>query len=319
MSRAEALHKLLALGGMPRPEIQHVMGGDRSEIAAAVSSLVSMLTNPNPNHATPHEEPHMSENAPTSTPAMAFIAAQLAPANAPAAAEPDTLVEAADGFEDDDAEEAIGQRKSSRGARADGNALLRRTIGARFVIAREINGWDQSEAAVLLGYKNSTQLSLIERGVRLPPYAVLVAASSSYAVSIDFLVGIDDEVDLDSRSAARNALVRRLQGTLEKHARLVAGVLLDQSRFDPGAAIRATRLVSTVEALCQAVERFRARNPDFDEAPVGALMTRAAAEARACIEKVGALLDGADRRAELALQRAHEAIAAPADSSVGGA
>lgn len=39
MSRADALQKLLALGELPRPEIEQVMGGDRRETGEAMEQL----------------------------------------------------------------------------------------------------------------------------------------------------------------------------------------------------------------------------------------------------------------------------------------
>ena len=46
--------------------------------------------------------------------------------------------------------------------RSEASAVVRSTVGARFKQARELNGWNQREAAVRMGYENGTQLSLIE-------------------------------------------------------------------------------------------------------------------------------------------------------------
>ena len=110
--------------------------------------------------------------------------------------------------------------------RALSNGVLRQVVGKRFVIAREINGWQQSEAAALMGYKNSTQLSLIEQGKRLPPPTVMLEASRVFSVSMDFLYGVSDEPERDAQTAEQAAMIRHMEDVLRANAEAVGTALM---------------------------------------------------------------------------------------------
>lgn len=84
-------------------------------------------------------------------------------------------------------------------------AALRVMIGSRLKSARDINGMTQVEAASRMGYANSTQVSLLESGARMPTLVMLLHAAAVYAVPIDYLVGLSDEPERDPRMAARVA------------------------------------------------------------------------------------------------------------------
>ena len=198
----------------------------------------------------------------------------------------------------------------SEGSSAKANRLLRVVMGARLITARNLSGLDQSEAALMLGYGNSTQLSLIERALRLAPHCVLLRACEVYGVGLAFIYGLADDPDIDGHASARNAEVARIRGLLEANARAVAGVLLDGIRLDSSSNIRATRLLTNVAELCDCLDRFHAMNEDlFEDARGGALLLRRGREARESLDKVVALLDSADRRVEHALLRARQAMA----------
>ena len=196
------------------------------------------------------------------------------------------------------------------GSSAKANRLLRVVMGARLITARNLSGLGQSEAALMLGYGNSTQLSLIERAERLAPHCVLLRACEIYGVGLAFIYGTAVDPDIDGHASARNAEVTRIRGLLEANARAVAGVLLDGVRVDSSTNLRETQFLTAVGDLCEGLDRFQAMNQElFDEAKGGALLLRRGREAREAISKAEALLDRADRRVEIALQQGREAMA----------
>jgi transcriptional regulator with XRE-family HTH domain len=199
---------------------------------------------------------------------------------------------------------------SDVGPRAKVNRVLRRVMAARLFAARNLAGFDQCDAALELGYTNSTQLSLAERGERLLPHGMLLSVGEMYGVSLDYLYGVSNDPDVDLHASARNAEVARIRRLLDENARAVAGVLLDAVRVEKTASLRETRFLSAVADLCDGLDKFQAMNQDlFDEAKGGALLLRRGREAREAIQKVSDLLDRSDRRVELALKDARDAMA----------
>lgn len=257
--------------------------------------------------ATPVSPAQDSEGIAAATdPVIAHIRGQLDPAGRAPMAQDD-----ADDFDD------VVQGPPMHGRKTPGNALLKKIIGRRLIAARELNGWSQGEAAKRLGFTNGTQLNLWETGNRLPPLHSIPDISATFGVSVDFLMGLDDEPERDSSAAARNAVVRRMSVMLERHAGAVADVLLAAGRFDPVPQMRASQVVSTVAALCNAVERFRGLNSKmFDDARAGAMLLRTARDAREAIDKVDGLLDASDRRVEFALKQGRNALLAPVPESL---
>ncbi|MGH8759726.1 MAG: helix-turn-helix domain-containing protein [Burkholderiales bacterium] len=250
----------------------------------------------------------MSNETNALDPVISHICGQLAPNDRVSNAVPP--VEDNAGIEDD-VDEAGGEPRGNHEV-AKTNAVLRRVIGGRFIAARELNGWGQSEAAKMMGYGNSTQLSLIEQGKRMPPHDVILRASTVFGVALDYLYGLDDEPDRDSRAASRNAVIRRVHGLLERNVLAVTDALLAAHNFDPTPMVRASGLCGLVVELCNGVDLYRARNQAvFDETSCSALLTRTARNAREAVEKVSAALNRAEHRAELALAKAREALNAP--------
>ena len=254
------------------------------------------------------QEADMQDEIYSLNPVMAHINAQLAPDDrAPHAARPG---EDDAGIEDEGDEAGCVPRADHEVAKV--NAGIRRAVGARFLAAREINGWGQLEAAKMMGYSNSTQLSLIEQGKRMPPHDVLLRASTVYSVSTDFLYALDDEPERDSRAASKNAVLRRMESLLQRNARAVTDALLETQKFDPTPMVRATGLCGLVLELCDGVDLYRKRNHEaFDETPCSALLIRTTRNARVAIGQVAAALDRAEHRAELALAKARKALQAP--------
>lgn len=151
-------------------------------------------------------------------------------------------------------------------SRADSNAALRKIVGDRMVESRKINGWDQTEAAEKFGYKNSTQLSLIEQGKRLPPHEVLIKASEIYGVSVDFLLGLSDEPERDPKAAERQAAMRHVHALVSGTSETLVGLLLQYLAHGVPSVKTAETLLNRAQDLADAVNRARAMNQKlFDE------------------------------------------------------
>ena len=233
------------------------------------------------------------ENSATD-PVVAHIRRQLDPAECPAS-----------GDEQDD--------ESLFGLKTKAGVALKLIIGRRICAAREINGLSQAELAQALGFENSSQVCLWEHGWRLPPLHFVSILSTALAVSVDWLLGLDEAPERDSATAARNAVVRRMTAMLESHAGAVADVLLAAGRFDPVPELRDSQIISEVASLCCAVDKFRNHNPKlFDEAGAGAMLLRTAKDAREAIDKMAGLLDASDRRVEFAMAQGRDALLAGA-------
>lgn len=199
-------------------------------------------------------------------------------------------------------------------ARAKANTVLKQQIASRMIAAREMNGLGQTQAALLIGWKNATQLSLIEQGKRMPPHTLMIRISAVLGVSLDWLFGLDDEPERDSRSAAVKASVRQINRMLERNAMAVCTALHESHRVDTAQAIRSTKVVSRVTTLCEAVNRFREIDPmSFDEKRGSATLLYVAKEALESIGQVCSLLDQSVRRTEFALRHGREAMKVNAD------
>ena len=224
-------------------------------------------------------------------PVMAHIRRQLDPADSPA------------GEDEQDGESLFGLKTKS-------GLALKLVIGHRISAAREMNGFSQGELAQALGFSNGTQLCLWEQDRRLPPLHFIALLSSTLAVSVDWMMGLDTSPERDSATAARGAVLRRMTHMLERHAGAVADVLLAASRFDPVPELRNSQVVSKVASLCCAVDKFRDLNTElFDDAKAGAMLLRLARDASEAIDKMAGLLDANDRRIEFAMAQGRNALA----------
>lgn len=175
----------------------------------------------------------------------------------------------------------VRTQPTAKPSRADSNATLRKVVGDRMVEARKINGWDQTEAAAKFGYKNSTQLSLIEQGKRLPPHEVLIAASAIYGVSVDFLLGLSDEPERDPKAAERQAAMRHVHALVAGTSEHMIALLLQYLAHGVPSVRISERLLQKTQTLVDAVSRTREMNPKlFDEKLKGGSgLVRAAVEA----------------------------------------
>lgn len=186
---------------------------------------------------------------------------------------------------------------------------LREVMGERIRQAREFNGVPQGEFAAWLGYANSTQPSLWEKGARLPPVHELPRICRTLGVSADFVLGVSEEPEHDVGESRRALLVGHLRDQLEAVAGHLADVALE-SGSEVEAALRASKLLTKCEAVQATMARFKAANRDvFDDLPAGALLVRVATELAEAAGTVAAQLDAVNTRRRRAAVLAKDAVA----------
>ena len=133
-------------------------------------------------------------------------------------------------------------------------------LGRRIVSARELNGLSQSELARSMGYANSTQLSLFEKGVRTPPITALIALADALGVSLDYLAGRCDDPERDVRALRRNACLRAVRMTLTAAAERIADAFDSDERLI-GAGTSDVRNLLIAAQACAAHYEFARTGP----------------------------------------------------------
>ena len=139
--------------------------------------------------------------------------------------------------------------------------LLARHIGERLREAREMQGYSQIKAAKLLGYANSTKLAKIEGGrdsSQVPAW-VLKNAALVYDVSIDFLLGNTESMEVDEQRnhAARDTIILMRAQWEKQHWRDMTVIRSAQERVDSvesTVALMADQLDEAVKALSRLEE-----------------------------------------------------------------
>lgn len=170
--------------------------------------------------------------------------------------------------------------------------LVRGVIAERFVIARELNGWSQTEAAHALGFAKSGQLSLVEAGKKVPPLDLIARASEVFGVSTDFLFGLSDEADRDPRLARRAALRAFIGAAVDG----LADTLTDTGeKLIEAQAADVEPLATAAGRVIEAFARY-ARQEGFEDVRGGATL---AAAVGALDEALGPVMKGLRRHAAL--------------------
>ncbi len=187
-------------------------------------------------------------------------------------------------------------------------AELRGVIADRVLKARLMNGYSQSEAAEMLQYGTTAQLSQWEQGRRPVPLTMLVRASEVFGVSMDWLCGISVEPDRDPRAARRIACTRAVRATLAASVeRIVAAFDADEKVLSLNVAV--------VRGLAEAAQAVVALHGDFSvrHATLHTNEIARLAWAVGCLEdaamKVGIALRRHDDEDALMRQRFAEAAA----------
>jgi transcriptional regulator with XRE-family HTH domain len=194
------------------------------------------------------------------------------------------------------------------GDRATENKKLALIIGSRFIEARELNGFVQAQAALLIGWKNSTQLSLIEQGKRIPPPTLLKFASKVFGVSIDFLMGESNEPERDPKRAERDAAMRQVRHIFEGQADYTTSLVLQYITNGTPSVSTSRRLMACATHLVATVNRVRELNPKaFDEKlKGGSKLIGSVVEMEEAIQDVRMMLEKHDRFIEVGLKNADE-------------
>lgn len=146
---------------------------------------------------------------------------------------------------------------------------LARTIGARLRAARLAARMTASSVADQLGYQGQTQVSLAEKGERVPPLPTLMRYAELYMVPLDFLCGLINDPIADAAETNQGVIANAVSEAMrEQFTRLVTSVSeqasvtiagYNQDRRDLQVAC------SDVLQAHAALKRVRQLNPEFDE------------------------------------------------------
>lgn len=152
--------------------------------------------------------------------------------------------------------------------RASSQRDVMRIIGERIQAAVQISGLDGEEVAARIGHANGTQLSLWIAGERMPPVLPLIAISVVCSVSLDYLLGMTDEVERDPREAARRQAMAMMRQTIEDAVGKLVEVAREDSVTLHTAARAGAELAAAAHGLCALLDRAHmagslAQVPDF--------------------------------------------------------
>ncbi len=177
---------------------------------------------------------------------------------------------------------------SNRFARAGTKAV----IAERLIQARELNGYQQTEAAERLGYKTSSQLSQWEHGKRMPPLTMLIKACETYRVSMDFLVGISDDPDRDPTSVERRMVLAGAERMLHDMSQRLADAVVYQTNLGGPTVEMARVVLRDGEQFMERFNRFVKDNGvAYEQMRWCASMTAAASDLEETLVQARSLLD----------------------------
>lgn len=131
-------------------------------------------------------------------------------------------------------------------------------FGARAEAARVMCGMTQVEAAQILGFSNSSNLSKIERGVNggsvrtYVPLSTIIKMASLYEVSTDYLLGLTDDWEPDARLTERT-VANYAYAAMEKLRRRDMQVIVEFDQKVRKVAIQSGTLANLVCSLWFAV------------------------------------------------------------------
>lgn len=113
------------------------------------------------------------------------------------------------------AESGEGQSPNSR-LKDEENAICE-AVARRLVRARKAAGYKELDVALHLGHSNLTMISLFENGHRPPSLRNLSLLADLYGVTIDYLMGRTDDLDLAPEEGNQALLTGQLKGSLTSH------------------------------------------------------------------------------------------------------
>jgi len=142
----------------------------------------------------------------------------------------------------------------------------RAIVAERLLQARLMNGYAQTQAAALLGYGTSAQLSQWEQCRRPPPLHMLMRASTVYRVSMDYLCGVSPEPDRDPDADDRRRVIRAAEEMFAGASSALADIILSQMKSGGPALEIAAAVLCEGEKYHHAMARFIALNRAHFEA-----------------------------------------------------
>lgn len=148
----------------------------------------------------------------------------------------------------------------------------------RIVSARVMNGLSAVDAAKLLGYANSTQLSMLEGGQRKVPsdWKFLKNMSQAYSVSVDYLIGISPNPERDAVTSQHFAIMRGFEQLQQLQAATMTTAFVRYAA-DGAASHELESLCKAAETMRFAVQVLRDRCPGFNDLRGGATLLASAA------------------------------------------
>jgi hypothetical protein len=145
-------------------------------------------------------------------------------------------------------------------------------IRKRMIMARIMNGYTAVHAAELLGYKNSTQLSLIESGGRPVPkdWTFILKMSGLYCVSVDFLLGVSPNPERDAIASEHFALMRGMEDLLKQQMATITSAMVRYAVQGKPSMTDFQKICEEVEWVSKAVTTIQERNKSFENLRGGA-------------------------------------------------
>lgn len=160
----------------------------------------------------------------------------------------------------------------------EGRAELGDVVAKRLKAARRAAGLSQADAAMALGHKGITQVSLAESGDRMPPLLDLVKYADAYCVPLDYIVGRINDPLAEPQENSQGLVVRAVSHSIEtlfgKFANAVAehvSIGVSGMREDRADIREVIRIAAEAEG---ALKRWRELNPEFDDLRGGATVER---------------------------------------------
>lgn len=159
------------------------------------------------------------------------------------------------------------------------------TLRYNLIVARGYAGMSAVEAAAKFGYKNSTQISLIESGKRPVPndQRFLRQASQIYGVSCDWLLGLSPHPEIDSVVGRQYALMRGIQQTLLEDAAMRTSAMIQYTQQIQPTEQEYRKVEAAVSALVDAIDIMREKF-GFDDIRGSAPVVKAAQAAREAMQ-----------------------------------
>jgi transcriptional regulator with XRE-family HTH domain len=173
---------------------------------------------------------------------------------------------------------------NSKGRKCKTGEPLEALIRNRLINARRLNGIDQIEAAKLLGYQNSSQLSKIESGHAKVPKGIVRRAATVYGVSTDYLLGLSSEPERDPKTAEHMAIVRTLDATISHQNHQLASILLKNAADMVPMEGHLNTVLANAKRCVEAFDTVCRKNRKFqDDVLAGSTLQRAMDEVNTSI------------------------------------